>query len=103
MSKYDLVQLTDLNYNDPPYDAPKKYKYIKWEQIVFRKKTSPGMKIVICVWKSEARTKEEALLIPSGLWRYGVPKHKESCARGMNWWRDTQRHFTGEALKLAWF
>jgi hypothetical protein len=98
MAGYDLIQPTDLRYNCPPYNMQRIYKCVKWEIIGFRKKTRTGKGVVICVWKAKTMSQEEAMLIAGEAWRNTAHNHSEMCARGMNWWRDTQRKLADAAL-----
>jgi hypothetical protein len=74
------------------------YKCIKWEIIGFRKKTKTGKSIVICVWKAKTISQKEAMLITGKVWKNTVRNHNEWCARGMNWWRDTQKKLEDATL-----
>jgi hypothetical protein len=38
----------------------------------------------------EAMSQKEAMLIAGEVWKNTVQNHNEWCARGMNWWRNTQ-------------
>ncbi len=98
MAGYNLIQSTDLRYNCPPYNMQRIYKCVKWEIIGFRKETRTGKGIVICVWKAKKMSQEEAMLIAGEAWRKITRNHSEMCARGMNWWRETQRKLADSAL-----